>query len=147
MIVDMSRKFNEDSKAEITKRIYEHRAKVDKVMEDLAALITKAADNHDHTKLEDIDGYLKYKELKKTDGEEAAYNSEWFKNHTKEERHHLDKHAPDDVTLIDILETLADKCCDAVEDEEDDIDMEITSATLEKAMNNTVKLVMSMIKK
>ena len=57
---------------------------------------------HDHTKISHIDDF--HKELK--DG--FRKSTKWWDMHTKTERHHLTKHMPEDVDLLDVLEMIVD---------------------------------------
>ena len=67
-----------------------------------------AGQKHDHTKIDEagIDSFYDSFSRKLTGD---AFKAEpWFQRHITEERHHLTDYCPEDVTLIDVLERIAD---------------------------------------
>lgn len=99
---------------------------------------------HDHTKL---DG----KHLKEfTDGLNKGFDSpefdKWYDMHVKSERHHLLKHVPEDVNLIDVLEMLCDCCSAGMARTGKVFDVEVPEDILTKAVKNTVDLLLDNIR-
>ena len=96
---------------------------------------------HDHTKLENIEEF--------TEGLNKGFNSpefqKWYNMHVHTERHHLLKNVPDDVDLIDVLEMICDCVSAGMARSGKVFDVEIPSEILEKAVANTVKVLIDNI--
>ena len=67
-------------------------------------------------------------------------DGEWYKLHCDNERHHLLKHCPDDVNLIDVLEMICDCVCAGMARSGCVRDLEIDAEILDRAVRNTVTL-------
>lgn len=112
-----------------------HIRDVGKGLEFIADLLRKRGKDHDHTKIQNpedfyqaiISGHIK--------------DTEWYKYHTTEERHHLKVHVPDDVNLIDVLEHLVDCTMAGLTRSGEIYDTDIPAEVLVKAAENTVKLI------
>lgn len=121
-----------------------HRDDVRKVMYYLAFLIEKAGETHDFTKkLEERDFYKDF--LSTMNDGTNFVEGEWYQRHIINERHHLLSHCPDDVDLLDVLEMIADCVCAGMARSGEVRDLEISTDILEKAVQNTVKLIVGEI--
>lgn len=109
------------------------------LMKFLANSIEFAGNNHDITKL--INDRQFYKEFNDArNGKIDFTNGSWYQTHIKAERHHLNSHCPEDVTLIDVLEMIADNVAAGLARSGEVRPVEIGSDILQKAVANTVKL-------
>lgn len=117
-----------------------HRADVSAVMKYLAHLVHKAGLKHDYTKKSDEE--LFYENFLSTMNNGTDFvNDEWYQLHIKVERHHLLSNCPDDVNLIDVLEMIVDCVCAGLARSGEVRGLEISTEILEKAVQNTVKLI------
>jgi hypothetical protein len=79
-------------------------------------------------------------------GERDFFDGEWSKLHYYEkERHHLKRHCPDDVTLIDVVEMVCDCVSAGMARSGEVYDLDIDEAILSKALKNTVNLLKEQI--
>ncbi len=100
--------------------------------------------------------YTKVREPHKTDFYNAVYEkikngipideSDWAKDHYELERHHLNKHVPSDVDLIDVLEYVIDSIVSNVEQLGIKGNVTISNQDLMNALRNTVSKISDMIK-
>ena len=67
---------------------------------------------------------------------------EWYQLHINEERHHLLSRCPEGVNLIDVIEMIVDCTCAGLARSGEVRGLEINSEILEKAVQNTVKLIL-----
>lgn len=120
---------------------WQHIHDVERVMNCIGQLITKAGEDHDWTKRsKDADFYRDfYKVL--DDPKNDFCQSDWYQMHIKEERHHILANAPDDIDLIDILEHIVDCCCAGKTRSGSISPVIIDNDLLQKAVENTVKLI------
>lgn len=117
-----------------------HREDVRQVMHYLAYLINKTGLKHDHTKKSEEK--LFYKNFLSTMNNGTDFVSdEWYQMHVKEERHHLLSRCPEDVNLIDVMEMIADCVCAGLARSGEVRELEISSEILERAVKNTVQLI------
>lgn len=117
-----------------------HRADVSAVMKYLAHLIHKAGLKHDYTKKSDEE--LFYENFLSTVNNGTNFvEDEWYQLHVNTERHHLLSRCPDDVNLIDVIEMIADCTCAGLARSGEVRNLEISTEILEKAVQNTVKLI------
>lgn len=68
-------------------------------------------------------------------------SGEWYQLHINEERHHLFSRCPEDVNLLDVLEMIVDCVCAGKTRSGEVRELEISPEILDKAFQNTVKLV------
>ena len=97
--------------------------------------LAQAGHVHDHTKLSGIDGFHK-------DFSCGFKTTDWWDNHRKTERHHLEKEdgIRDDVNLIDVIEFVCD-CVMAGRARSGKVrELIISDETLRKAFTNTWQL-------
>lgn len=119
---------------------YEHIRDVQQAMNFFSAQVARAGLMHDNTKVTEMDDYIKL--VLDNVNSDDFLRSDWWINHITKERHHLNDNCPVDVTLIDVLEMIADGVMRKgrkgyfISDELKLID----SGLLERAYWNTVKL-------
>lgn len=117
-----------------------HRLDVGYVMRELSFDFWEAATKHDYTKhtyenqfFDDFMSALNYG---------ASFTeSEWYKRHIEEERHHLLSRCPDDVNLLDVIEMIVDCVCAGKTRSGEVRPFEISDDILRLAVKNTVKLI------
>lgn len=115
------------------------------VMYELSRIIDKTGENHDCTKKSQERMF--YKNFLSTMNEGTDFvNDEWYQLHIKAERHHLLSNCPDDVNLIDVLEMISDCVCAGMARSGEIRDLEIDSDILNRAVQNTAKMIKEMIK-
>ena len=117
------------------------------MMNSIAEMIRAAGANHDHTKINDPEKSLFYRELCATrEGKTDSFvDGKWYPMHCKTERHHLNECCPDDVNLIDILEMICDCVCAGMARSGSVYPIEISSEILQKAVSNTVEMCMNAV--
>lgn len=121
-----------------------HRADVQVVMKYLARLVHKAGLKHDYTKKSDEE--LFYENFLSTMNNGTNFvEDEWYQLHINTERHHLLSRCPEDVNLIDVLEMIADCTCAGLARSGEVRDLEISTDILERAVKNTVNLIVKEI--
>lgn len=121
-----------------------HRSDIQSVMYELSRMIDNAGEFHDCTKKSQERMF--YRDFKECMEDGIPFeNSEWYQLHITSERHHLLSECPTDVNLIDVLEMISDCVCAGMARSGEARDLEIDSEILNKAVQNTVKLIQSMI--
>ena len=148
-VIDIKKNTLGDTRTAVRKPSFEefkeanrqHIHDVERVMYYIGQLITKAGEEHDRTKTsKEADFYRDfYKVL--DDPKNDFCQSDWYQMHIKEERHHISDHIPDDVDLIDILEHIVDCCCAGKTRSGSISPVVIDNDILQKAVENTVKLI------
>ena len=103
----------------------------------IANKIIEAGINHDHTKNFYIDDFIEENIAAKSGDEFRA--SKWYQTHITKERHHLNAKCPDDVNLIDVIESLID-CVMASSARGGEGKFYISDEILQKAYQNTVEM-------
>ena len=105
----------------------------------IADMLVSQSKKHDYTKL---GAHLPafYRALKSGFKDDKFENLNWYKMHCTEERHHLNKHCPDDVNLVDVIEMLCDCVTAGMARTGNVYDVEISNDILQKAVKNTVEL-------
>lgn len=91
------------SKEELLKSSVMHINDVRRGMEFFIKLLTEAQENHDYTKIQNIDSFY-------NDFKSGFKKTDWWEMHQKVERHHFnnEKYIQKDVNLIDVLEQITD---------------------------------------
>ena len=118
-----------------------HKRDVYEVMKYLSRLISVAGLSHDFTKK--TEEQLFYKNfLSAMNNGTNFVEDEWYQLHINEERHHLLSRCPEDVNLIDVIEMIVDCTCAGLARSGEVRGLEINSEILEKAVQNTVKLIL-----
>lgn len=147
MIIEINKSPNADSRTAVGKVSYEdfckatdmHRDDVKRVMYELARRLREIADMHDFTKkTTELEYYESYINAMKNGTD--FHNSDWYKNHTRQERHHINRYVANDINLLDTLEYIVDQCYDSVSEKGKIGKIEIDDDVLMKAFNNTVDL-------
>lgn len=113
------------------------------VMLRLADILKEKGVLHDHTKLEYEEEF--YKDFCDTlnKGTDFVSNT-WYQRHINEEKHHPLSKCHDDITLLDIIETIVDCVCAGKARSGEVRPMEFDRSILELAVRNTIKLVDNM---
>lgn len=118
---------------------------VKNIMDFYADLCKYNGENHDFTK----------KKYEKQFYDEFVYSrmnnvkfteSEWYKNHIKEERHHINSFVHNDVDLFDVLEMIADCTSASLARSGNVREITIDKDVLYKAFQNTCELTKNMCK-
>lgn len=121
-----------------------HREDVRNVMHYLAYLINRAGLCHDVTKKSEKEMFYNNFLSTMNNGTDFV-KDEWYQMHVNTERHHLLSRCPDDVNLVDVLEMIADCVCAGIARSGEIRDLEINSDILERAVKNTVDLIVKEI--
>ena len=125
---------------------YEHGKNVGDVMSEIANRVRIAGSNHDWTKFTEPYTSMFYRDLCNTiSGNMKFEDGEWAKEHYSRERHHLNRHVPDDVNLIDVLEMIADCICAGMARSGSVRPIKIDNDVLQKAVKNTADMIESWI--
>lgn len=120
-----------------------HIEDVKSVMRDIAAAMMYKGAKHDWTKKMYEEVF--YRDFKDTiDNGTDFIKSPWYKLHVEEEAHHPLADCHDDITLLDIIEMIADCVCAGKARSGEIRELEISDDILKKAFNNTVKLIDNM---
>ena len=114
------------------------------VMYELSKMVDSAGEHHDCTKKSQERMFYNNFLSTMNDGTDFV-NDEWYQLHIKAERHHLLSNCPDDVNLIDVLEMIADCVCAGMARSGEIRDLEINPDILNRAVQNTAKLIKDMI--
>lgn len=112
-----------------------HISDVSKGLDYMADMIKARGPIHDHTKLEMLDEFfaaLKSGHIKDT---------EWYKKHITQERHHPLSYVHQDINLIDIVEYVVDCTMAGLARSGTVYDLDIDPAILLLAAQNTSKLI------
>ena len=117
-----------------------HRNDVKRAMESFANEIIQRGKDHDWTKISRSGEFFTQFTLAKEQGTNFK-DSDWYKYHTTEERHHLNTRIPDDINLIDIIEYLCDCICAGYARSGDVYHIDITNDDLRKAYENTQEMI------
>lgn len=121
-----------------------HREDVKNVMNELALKIIINGALHDFTKKTKEE--LFYNNFLSTINNSTNFvDDEWYQYHISNEKHHPLSKCHDDITLLDILETIVDCVCAGMARSGDIRPIEINSEILEKALTNTTDMVKNMI--
>ena len=105
-------------------------------------LLKQQVERHDWTKIEEPYRSMFYRDLCNTiEGKMEFFDGEWSRLHYYElERHHLKRHCPDDVNLIDVIEMICDCVAAGMARTGEIYDLDIDENILTKAVKNTVEL-------
>jgi hypothetical protein len=103
--------------------------------------LQEIADNHDYTKINNIDEFYADFHLIQEGKINDFKKMNWFQNFHLKERHHLTDRCPDDVNLFDVLERIADITVAAAARSGKIYDDSLSPEILLKAYKNTVDLI------
>ena len=118
-----------------------HKRDVYEVMKYLSRLISVTGLSHYFTKKREEQLFYKNFLSAMNNGTNFV-EDEWYQLHINEERHHLLSRCPEDVNLIDVIEMIVDCTCAGLARSGEVRGLEINSEILEKAVQNTVKLIL-----
>ncbi len=129
------------SREEFSESNNSHRNDVSNLMNAFADELRERADRHDWTKVEEPYATMFYELLTSAiSGEKNFEEGEWAKLHYYElERHHLTRHCPDDITLVDIIEFICDNVAAGLSRSGSIFPVELSDETLQKAFANTLE--------
>lgn len=111
-----------------------HISDVSKGLGFICELLQARGPLHDHTKLEMIEEF----HTALTGGNIKETN--WYKKHITEERHHLKSYVHNDVTLVDVIEHVVDCTMAGLARSGEVYDIDLPPELLTMAVNNTVEL-------
>ena len=111
---------------------------VQRVMYVLAKQLENQGARHDHTKLEYEDEFFDNFCDAMYKGKDFVSNT-WYQKHITEEKHHPLSKCHDDITLLDVIETIVDCVCAGKARSGKIIPIEIDKQTLDLAVQNTIK--------
>ena len=135
------------TREEFDKANYSHRKDVAQLAKRFCDLLETSVMIHDWTKIIEPFATMFYDDMCATiRGERDFFDGEWSKLHYYElERHHLKRHCPDDVTLIDVVEMVCDCVSAGMARSGEVYDLDIDETILTKALKNTVSLLKEQI--
>ena len=111
-------------------------------MEYVAGKMVEQAQNHDHTKLEYLDAFLRDFN---SQSDETPFKSMWWWRKHLEERHHLRDRCPEDATIVDLAEYLVDYSMAAMAREGkvnfEKYPVNLPPETIEKILQNTISMI------
>jgi hypothetical protein len=127
--------FKSVSKETLEASSIQHIDDVDEGLRFFRGMMIEAAARHDHDKLSAIDHFH-------SDFVTGFEKTEWWDNHRKVNRHHLQQAdgVPADVNLIDVLDMIVDCVMAGMARSGNVYAVKIDSAVLQKAFDNTVEL-------
>lgn len=122
------------SKETLLESSHQHIADVREGLRYLGSMLSKAAENHDHDKITDIDGFHR-------DFVTGFEQSEWWDRHRILNRHHLNiaDGVRDDVNLIDVMDYIVDCVMAGMARSGSVYDITLDQAVLARAFANTVE--------
>lgn len=121
-----------------------HRDNVCDAMTVLADKIKLAGKKHDYSKkTAELQFYSDFRDAMNDD--KSFVDGLWYRYHINAERHHLMSRCPDDVNLIDVLEMIVDCVCAGIARSGEVRELEISTDILEKAVKNTVTMLVKEI--
>ena len=125
---------------------YSHINDVSRIMEMLGNILIECGKMHDYTKKEhELEEYNAFKEA--LDNNKDFSKSSWYLMHVTTKRHHLFKHVPEDVNLIDVLEMTSDIIAAALARSNERItELNLDNELLKKALKNTIELINNNVK-
>lgn len=127
-----------ETKEQLYLETEQHKMDVARLMSFIALELNEIGYNHDWTKIQYFDQFAK-DTLERQDTPDFK-SRDWYKIHTKEERHHLNANTPKDVDLLDVLEFICD-CVVAGKARTGRVEkkyLELSGDILKKAFWNTV---------
>lgn len=130
---------HEVTKDELLSNSLQHIGDVQKALGYFSDLLLKISEKHDRTKIDGIDQfYADFHQIQKRGGDFKALP--WHQRHVSEERHHLNDRVPSDVTLLDVLERVADIAMAGLARSGNVYPDALPPEVLEKAYQNTIEL-------
>lgn len=130
---------------EFSKSTDMHREDVKNMMDEIARMIQEAGEKHDWTKKEKENEFYNSFTAAKEEGKDFKKDN-WYRYHTRTERHHIASYVHNDINLLDVIEMICDCCCAGYARSGKVYDIDIDDDVLKKAYENTVKLIKGKIK-
>jgi len=128
------------SKEELYQQSKQHIKDVQNAIEWMREILLDAAENHDWTKLTNIDEFHKDFALIQSGNLGEFKKMHWFKDLHLQERHHLNDKCPDGVNLFDVMERIADITMAGMARTGNIYDDTLSPEILTKAYKNTIEL-------
>lgn len=121
---------------------YDHVEDVKKLARFFSGELVNRVQKHDWTKLDEPYRSMFYRDLCAVmEGRMDFFDGEWSRLHYNElERHHLNRHCPDDVNMFDVIEMICDCVAAGMARSGEIYDIDIPTDILTKAVKNTVEL-------
>lgn len=120
----------------------QHIEDVQKAITFMMDILLAKASNHDFTKIDNIDEFYNDFHFIQDGNVGEFLKMNWYQNfHLKKERHHLLQAVPENVNLFDVFEMIADCTVAGMARTGKIFPMKLSSEILEKAFQNTVKLI------
>lgn len=130
---------HEVTKEELLSNSLQHIIDVQKALRLFADLLLRIAEKHDWTKIVWIDQFYEdFHRVQTHGGDFKELN--WHHRHVSEERHHLNDRVPSNVTLLDVLERVADITMAGLARSGNVYPDALPPEVLEKAYQNTIEL-------
>lgn len=128
------------SKETLLESSKQHKDDVSRGLGFFAGQLLIAAENHDHDKISDIDGFHR-------DFQTGFKQTEWWDKHRKINRHHLLQAdgVPADVNLVDVLDMIVDCVMAGMGRSGSVYPLDISPEVLMSAFQNTVELLKSQV--
>ena len=112
----------------------------------VASMLLNRGAWHDHTKLMHLEEFTKYLNAYKQTGKFPESEGNWYNKYHLTERHHLDDGAPEDVSLIDVLDSIVDGVVSGMARSGSYEVRPLPAELLAKAYVNTAKLIHSLVR-
>ena len=124
-----------------------HREDVRNLIDRFCDILKKSAWKHDWTQVVEPYSSMFYRDMSSViEHGMDVFDGEWSKLHYCElERHHLNKHCPDDVDLFDVIEMICDCVAAGMARSGEVYDLDISDGILTKAVSNTVEILKDQI--
>ena len=132
--VSMVEPWDANSVEEAERMVSRYKGDMLAVMRWLAGCLIYAGWKHDNSKQSDIDGYFNALVEAKREGIDV-HDTEWYKDHFKKERSHLDYLVPEDVDLLDVMEFVVSNVLEGADS------ISLSADVLAKALANTFAFV------
>lgn len=134
------------SLTEFNKANQSHINNVRSVMNIICSELSARAASHDNTKIYDPYRSQFYVDVcNSINGLINFNNGAWIREHYDKERHHVDRYVPEDVDLIDIIETLVDVVVSGFERNGAAGTVSINGTVLNQAIQNTLDKITGVI--
>ncbi len=122
------------TKEDLKKATKVHIEDINKGMKFFSDMLMESAKKHDNTKLSNFNDFFEALQSNK------VKESNWYKKHITEERHHLSSNVPNDVNLVDVMEQIVDCVMSGMSRSGTVYDVDLPMDVLKLAYQNTVEL-------
>lgn len=114
-----------------------HISQVKSLVKYLSAEMNKQAKKHDYTKLLHLDEF--WRDNNEQNGTRPFKDRWWYKIHIAHERHHLFERVPEDATIIDLAEMIADHVAAGLSRGGDIYPIELPKEVYDLIVRNTIE--------